>query len=112
MRVRLYLSIRWGVVVHKVDDKEDYGYFIYPLGLTLDMGISWLEASEWPEIQLAIQQYIDEQEEIRKAQEVLDGLKEAIIGDAGEETEDDFVGPPVPVSTESNDGNPAAKRGR
>ncbi len=97
-----------GVVVHKADDKEDYGYFIYPLGLTLDMRINWLEASEWPEIQLAIQQYITEQEEIRKTQEGLDVLKEAIIGDIeDDEADDEFVGPPVPEPAENDESIPA-----
>lgn len=46
-----------GAVVHKADNNEDYGYFFYPLGETLDANMPLADARHWPEIQVAMLHY-------------------------------------------------------
>ncbi|GJM25388.1 MAG: hypothetical protein DHS20C16_18030 [Phycisphaerae bacterium] len=79
-----------------VSFKEDYGYYVYPLGQYVSDAIALQDADDWPEIQVAMLQYFDAEDRRnaiedaeRKAQ---DAKRQAMV--IPEPVDDAFVGPP------------------
>ncbi len=62
----LVLVNAWGAVVHKYDEDRDFGYFVYPLGEALTSRIPLAQATDWPEIQVAMNRYIRENADVEE----------------------------------------------
>jgi hypothetical protein len=82
-----------------VNFKEDFGYYVYPLGQYVSDAIALQDADEWPEIQVAMLQYFDAEDRrnaIEDAERKAHEAKRKAMGEitAGSDAADDFVGPP------------------
>ncbi len=80
-----------------VNLKEDYGYYVYPLGQYVSDAIPLGDADDWPEIQVAMLQYFDEEDRriaIEEAERDAQAAKRRAMGIVDDDAEDEFVGPP------------------
>lgn len=65
---KLVLVHALGAVVHKEDNGQDFGYWVYPIGQSLVRRTRLQDAGEWPEIQVAMLEYLRRQEQLREEQ--------------------------------------------
>lgn len=104
-RGELVLVHSRGVVAHKATPEKDFGYFVYPLGRTLAESVQLEQATDQPEIILAMNRYFKEMAAASPRSAIGDGPKVDggggggpkqidILDDAPEP--DGEVGPPIP----------------
>lgn len=79
----LVLAHALGAVAHKATEAKDFGYYVYPIGHSLADRIKLEDASQWPELQVAMQQYFEQ----RRAQGLSDPVRKTKDGPEGEEDE-------------------------